>query len=128
MRIAVLGDIHECWDEDDNRAGKSLLLEHVPATHQHYLPPITPRATFIGIFFLFARTAVEGLGADVVLFVGDIGNEDVELVRMISRIRTPMAVILGNHDCWETMRSKLLAYSCSLGCRGRAVLDCSLVL
>lgn len=45
---------------------------------------------------------VEGLDVDAVLFVGDIANEDPELVRLIASLRLPYAVILGNHDCWNT--------------------------
>lgn len=44
--------------------------------------------------------ALEALGVDLVLFVGDIGNESVDLVRQISTLNIPKAVILGNHDAW----------------------------
>ncbi|XP_020091025.1 uncharacterized protein LOC109712018 isoform X2 [Ananas comosus] len=39
---------------------------------------------------------------DLVLFTGDYGNENVELVKSISNIKIPKAAILGNHDCWNT--------------------------
>jgi len=32
-------------------------------------------------------------------YSGDFGNENVELVRSISELKMPKAVILGNHDC-----------------------------
>ncbi|ELR96395.1 TIGR04168 family protein [Gloeocapsa sp. PCC 73106] len=44
--------------------------------------------------------ALDYLGADLVLFVGDFGNESVNLVAKIARINLPKAVILGNHDAW----------------------------
>jgi len=42
--------------------------------------------------------ALRTLQADLTVFVGDIGNEAVDLVREISKIDLPKAVILGNHD------------------------------
>lgn len=33
---------------------------------------------------------------------GDFGNENVELVRSISNLKLPKAMILGNHDSWTT--------------------------
>ncbi|XP_042422798.1 uncharacterized protein LOC122010358 isoform X1 [Zingiber officinale] len=66
LRIAVVGDVHDQWDlEQDSRA-------------------------------------LEFLQADLVLFTGDFGNENVELVRSISNLKLPKAVILGNHDSWTT--------------------------
>ncbi|MDJ1182318.1 TIGR04168 family protein [Roseofilum casamattae] len=46
--------------------------------------------------------ALEALGVDLVLFVGDFGNESLETVRAIAQLSLPKAVILGNHDCWYT--------------------------
>lgn len=44
--------------------------------------------------------ALHQLGVDLVLFVGDMGNESVEVVRAIAALELPKAVILGNHDAW----------------------------
>jgi uncharacterized protein (TIGR04168 family) len=44
--------------------------------------------------------ALKALAVDLVLFVGDIGNEAVGLVRQIAALDLPKAVILGNHDAW----------------------------
>ncbi|MEB3289480.1 MAG: TIGR04168 family protein [Leptolyngbya sp.] len=44
--------------------------------------------------------ALQQLGVDLALFVGDFGNEAVALVRQIARLDLPKAVILGNHDAW----------------------------
>ena len=47
--------------------------------------------------------ALQALGVDLVLFVGDFGNEAVEVVRAIASLSIPKAVILGNHDAWYSM-------------------------
>lgn len=44
--------------------------------------------------------ALRHLGVDLVLFVGDFGNEAVEVVRAIAALSLPKAVVLGNHDAW----------------------------
>lgn len=44
--------------------------------------------------------ALHHLGVDLVLFVGDLGNESIEIVREIASLDIPKAVILGNHDAW----------------------------
>lgn len=46
--------------------------------------------------------ALEKLGIDLVLFVGDFGNESLEVVAKIAQIKLPMATIMGNHDAWYT--------------------------
>ncbi|MGP0129542.1 MAG: TIGR04168 family protein [cyanobacterium endosymbiont of Rhopalodia musculus] len=65
LTIAVVGDIHGQWEEDDN-------------------------------------LALENLGVDLVLFVGDFGNEAVSIVRLIANLDLPKAAIMGNHDAWYT--------------------------
>ncbi|WP_036485548.1 TIGR04168 family protein [Myxosarcina sp. GI1] len=65
INIAVVGDIHDLWDDDDE-----LALKH--------------------------------LGVDLVLFVGDFGNESVDVVKKIAAIKLPIATIMGNHDAWYT--------------------------
>jgi hypothetical protein len=44
--------------------------------------------------------ALKHLGVDLMLFVGDFGNESVDIVRMIASIDLPKAAIMGNHDAW----------------------------
>ena len=51
------------------------------------------------------RLALQHLGVDLVLFVGDFGNEAVEVVREIAAVETPSAAILGNHDAWYSASS-----------------------
>jgi uncharacterized protein (TIGR04168 family) len=46
--------------------------------------------------------ALQRLGVDLVLFVGDFGNESVAIARAIAALDLPKAVILGNHDAWYT--------------------------
>ena len=45
---------------------------------------------------------LQRLGVDLVLFVGDFGNESVEVVRRIASLKLPKAVVMGNHDAWYT--------------------------
>ncbi|MDX2255744.1 MAG: TIGR04168 family protein [Pseudanabaenaceae cyanobacterium bins.39] len=42
--------------------------------------------------------ALQALEVDLVLFVGDLGNESVETVQAIANLPLPKAIILGNHD------------------------------
>lgn len=63
ITIAVVGDVHDWWDEEDGQA-----LKH--------------------------------LGVDLVLLLGDFGNESVNVVRSVAAIDTPKAAIFGNHDAW----------------------------
>ncbi|BAY90901.1 metallophosphoesterase [Tolypothrix sp. PCC 7601] len=65
LKIAVVGDVHDQWEEED-----SIALKH--------------------------------LGVDLVLFVGDFGNESVEVVRAIASVDIPKAAVMGNHDAWYT--------------------------
>lgn len=46
--------------------------------------------------------ALRFLQPDLVLFTGDFGEEDVELVQSVSNLEFAKAVILGNHDAWYT--------------------------
>ncbi len=65
IKIAIVGDVHDLWDSQDEAA-----LKH--------------------------------LGVDLVLLVGDFGNEAIEVVRAIANLDLPKAVVLGNHDAWYT--------------------------
>ena len=46
------------------------------------------------------ETALQHLGVDLVLFVGDFGNESVQVVREIAAVKLPKATVFGNHDAW----------------------------
>ncbi|MGA7933394.1 MAG: TIGR04168 family protein [Kovacikia sp.] len=68
IKIAVIGDVHDQWDADD-------------------------------------EIALQYLGVDLVLLVGDFGNESVAVVRAIASLNLPKAAIFGNHDAWYTATS-----------------------
>ncbi|BAZ44978.1 metallophosphoesterase [Chondrocystis sp. NIES-4102] len=68
ITIAVIGDVHNLWDYQD-------------------------------------QIALEHLGVDLVLFVGDFGNEAVDIVSQVAAVKLPKAVILGNHDAWYSASS-----------------------
>ncbi|MBD2003032.1 MULTISPECIES: TIGR04168 family protein [Cyanophyceae] len=63
IKIAVVGDVHDQWEAEDE-----LALKH--------------------------------LGIDLALFVGDFGNESVDVVEAIASLDLPKAAIMGNHDAW----------------------------
>jgi uncharacterized protein (TIGR04168 family) len=46
--------------------------------------------------------ALHHLGVDLVLFVGDFGDEAVDVVAKIASLDLPKAAIFGNHDAWYT--------------------------
>ncbi|QDZ17824.1 metallophosphoesterase [Chloropicon primus] len=51
-----------------------------------------------------SEEALSWLQPDLSLFVGDFGEEDVDLVSQISRLSARKAVILGNHDGWYSTK------------------------
>jgi uncharacterized protein (TIGR04168 family) len=51
-------------------------------------------------------TFLERSRPDLSLFVGDLGDEDVPIVRAIASLPVPKAVILGNHDAWQSFGRK----------------------
>lgn len=55
---------------------------------------------------LAEKQALDRLGVDLVLFVGDFGNEAIEVVEAIAALDLPKAAILGNHDAWYTASDK----------------------
>ncbi|GAB4367095.1 MAG: TIGR04168 family protein [Elainellaceae cyanobacterium] len=65
ITIAIIGDVHDLWELED-------------------------------------QAALKALNVDLVLFVGDFGNESVEVVRTIASLDLPKAAIMGNHDAWYT--------------------------
>ncbi|NJN23593.1 MAG: TIGR04168 family protein [Acaryochloridaceae cyanobacterium RL_2_7] len=46
--------------------------------------------------------ALSHLRADLVLFVGDFGNESLDIVGQIAQLPIPKAIAYGNHDAWYT--------------------------
>ena len=74
------------------------------------LPPANPQPTanltVIGDVHRWWRPAdtafLERSRPDLSLFVGDLGDEDTEIVRLVAGLAVPKAVILGNHDAWQS--------------------------
>lgn len=50
--------------------------------------------------------ALRFLDVDLVLFVGDFGDESIDVVRAIANLDFPKAIVLGNHDAWYAVRKK----------------------
>ena len=69
VKLAVIGDVHDLWEREDNAALKSL-------------------------------------NVDIALFVGDYGNEAVEVVRHIAAVDMPKAAVMGNHDAYYSASNK----------------------
>lgn len=63
IKIAIIGDVHDQWEDRD-------------------------------------AEALYSLAVDLVLFVGDFGNESVNVVKKIASLDIAKAVVLGNHDAW----------------------------
>jgi len=68
-RLAVVGDVHDHWGEED-------------------------------------ELALEYLDPDAVVFVGDLGNENVSLVEEIAKSTRDKIFILGNHDAWYSLTTR----------------------
>jgi uncharacterized protein (TIGR04168 family) len=51
------------------------------------------------------RAFLEGR-ASTAIFVGDFGDEDVPLVERLAAVRSPKAIMFGNHDAWNAMRGR----------------------
>ena len=69
VKIAVVGDIHDLWELEDNQA-----LSH--------------------------------LNVDLAIFLGDYGNEAVEVVRRIAAVNVPKVAVMGNHDAYYSASNK----------------------
>lgn len=74
-------------------------------------PPVPATLTVVGDVHRHWRRAdsvhLERSDHEMALFVGDLGDEDVEMVRTIAAIATPKAVVLGNHDAWQSFSHKV---------------------
>ena len=81
--------------------------------HLPYAPPLMPPSGSLLVigdvhwdWRVSDSTFVEKGSQDLALFVGDLGDEDVAMVRTIASLRVPKAVILGNHDAWRSFSEK----------------------
>lgn len=75
------------------------------AIHSH-----TADLTVVGDVHRWWRAAdsvfLERRPPDLTLFVGDLGDEDVEIVRRVAALAVPKVVLLGNHDAWQSFGRK----------------------
>nr|GME15005.1 Calcineurin-like metallo-phosphoesterase superfamily protein isoform 1 [Ipomoea batatas] len=88
IRIAVVGDVHDDWDLEEDR--KAL----------QYLKPdlvlFTGRLSYL-LCFLYSLNSTDNGNVSC-----DFGNENVDLVKSIADLEIAKAIILGNHDAWNT--------------------------
>ena len=68
--------------------GKLLVIGDI---HRHWSPADAP--------------FIEAADAAHVLFVGDLGDEDVEMVERVAALRVRKSVVLGNHDAWASFKA-----------------------
>lgn len=72
--------------------------------------PATANLTVVGDVHRWWRSAdtthLERTQPDLTLFVGDLGDEDPEMVGRIAGLAVPKAVMLGNHDAWQSFGRK----------------------
>lgn len=80
-----------------------------PQSSSHSAPTLPPESYQIAVvgdvhdlWDAGDELALRHLGVDLVLLIGDFGNEAVEVVQAIAQLSLPKAVILGNHDAWFT--------------------------
>ncbi|KAL2338490.1 hypothetical protein Fmac_012936 [Flemingia macrophylla] len=86
IRIAVVGDVHDCWNlEQDSKALEFLQASFIVNADQ----PIT-------------LNAFKYLCSFLLILIGDFGDENVEVVQSVASLEFAKAVILGNHDAWFT--------------------------
>ncbi|KAK2646686.1 hypothetical protein Ddye_021881 [Dipteronia dyeriana] len=89
VRIAVVGDVHDDWDLEEDTKALQLLQTWC----------------FLQACFLLScclSTSCQWLLACILFISGDFGNENVGLVQSLADLEFPKAVILGNHDSWKT--------------------------
>ncbi|KAK4374854.1 hypothetical protein RND71_005531 [Anisodus tanguticus] len=82
VRIAVVGDVHDDWNVEEDRKALQLLKPDL--------------VLFTGMCFLLSSIYSSTMR--------DFGNENVDLVRSIADLEITKAVILGNHDAWNTQK------------------------
>ena len=76
------------------------------------MPPRPSRAslTVVGDIHRFWRPEdgayLENGNQDLTMFVGDLGDEDLDMVRAVATLDIPKVVILGNHDAFKSFIDK----------------------
>ncbi|KAL6973903.1 hypothetical protein U1Q18_028088 [Sarracenia purpurea var. burkii] len=113
VRIAVVGDVHDDWNlQEDTKALQLLRVDY--SKDKWFLDSgcsryMTGDASFFTCLKIKdgghvtlednKKKKVIGIGN-----IGDFGNENVELVRSVADLKFAKAVILGNHDAWGTQQ------------------------
>ncbi|MEI6130064.1 MAG: TIGR04168 family protein [Planctomycetota bacterium] len=73
-------------------------------------PRVSATLTIVGDLHRIWRPSdgdwLERARPDLAMFVGDLGDEDPAIVRTVASVRVPKVVILGNHDAWQSFKSK----------------------
>ncbi|KAB5552811.1 hypothetical protein DKX38_010134 [Salix brachista] len=81
-RIAVVGDVHDDWNLEEDSKALQLLQDFLSESNM----------------CLHVQCSQIWFSSQA----GDFGNENVELVQSIADLNLPKVVILGNHDAWKT--------------------------
>ncbi|XVE71102.1 hypothetical protein DITRI_Ditri10aG0123600 [Diplodiscus trichospermus] len=106
VRIAIVGDVHDDWDlEEDTKALQFLKIWCSSQAGFLFLSVYPPSVCYVCSFvvsslYFFARLSGESSRKEKC----DFGNENVELVQNVADLNFPKAVILGNHDSWSTQQ------------------------
>ncbi|KAK4369842.1 hypothetical protein RND71_009317 [Anisodus tanguticus] len=127
IRIAVVGDVHDDWNLEEDMKALQLLK---PLHHKEVLrvSSYCPYSGLGSIIHILDRHNIRHSEAGVVkgkgkrwrergrerekgedclpafIGAGDFGNENVDVVRSIADLEITKAVILGNHDAWNTQK------------------------
>ncbi|KAL6579758.1 hypothetical protein OROMI_007782 [Orobanche minor] len=96
------------------RCGENLTNDEYsfPSKDNHHLPSISSSSFRIAIVGDIHEDwkqehdskPLHFLLPDMVMFTGDFGNENTELVKCIANLDFHKAAILGNHDSWSTSK------------------------
>ncbi len=70
------------------------------AAHEHHVRIVVVGDVHNQYSHTLDTAALHALNPDVTVFVGDLANEDVEIVRTVAQCPLRKVVVLGNHDAW----------------------------
>ncbi|KAL5150241.1 hypothetical protein HKD37_13G036914 [Glycine soja] len=84
IRIAVVGDVHDCWNLEQDSKALELLQTYITA------------ARFGAVYRQVSLLLIN------LSHYGDFGEENLEVIKSVVNLEFAKAVILGNHDAWFT--------------------------